>query len=118
MDPQEEGLELESIRPGDDDLPVEHAALRDVRAQRRRELREVAVEWLEVPTLDEQLIAVAEDDGAETVPFRLEQPAVALGERRDGLREHRLERGLDGKAHAGTIQPLRRPGGSVVASGI
>ena len=41
------------------------------------ELREVAIERLEVAGLDVDLVAVAEDDRPEAVPLRLEQPAVA-----------------------------------------
>ena len=44
--------------------------------ERRGELREVAVERLEVARLRVDLVAVAEDDRPEAVPLRLEQPAV------------------------------------------
>ena len=50
------------------------------RAERRLELREVAVERLQVAGLDVELVAVAEDDGAEPVPLRLVDPARAVGE--------------------------------------
>ena len=59
------------------------------------ELREVAVERLEVARLDVDLVAVAEDERPEAVPLRLEQPAVALGQAVDGLGEHRLDRRLE-----------------------
>src|SRR3990172_439996 len=84
MDAQQERLEVEAVRPRDDDLPVDDAAVREVCLEGGRELREVAVERLQVAALDERLIAVAEDDRTETVPLGLEEPAIALGERGGG----------------------------------
>ena len=45
-----------------------------LRAQRLDELGEVAVERLLVAALDEDLVAVAEDQHAKAVPLRLEDP--------------------------------------------
>src|SRR3990172_297225 len=98
MDAQQERLEVEAVRTRDDDLPVDDAALREVCLQGGRELREVAVERLQVAALDERLIAVAEDDRTETVPLGLEEPAVALGERGGWLGQHRLDGRLEGEA--------------------
>ena len=86
MDPQEQGLEAERAVPGDDDLAVEDAALRQRGAQRLGQLREVAIQRLQVARLRVDLVAVAEDEGAEAVPFGLEQPAVVRrGARRTAL---------------------------------
>ena len=67
--------------------------------ERLGQLGEVAVERLEVAALDVDLVAVAEDERAEAVPLRLEQPAVAGRQAVGRLGEHRLERGLEGQAH-------------------
>ncbi len=48
---------------------------------RRGQLREIAVERLQVAGLDQDLVAVAEDERPKAVPFRLEQPAVVGRER-------------------------------------
>ena len=84
---------------GDDDLAVEHAALGQGRAERIGQLREVAVERLEVAGLGVDLVAVAEDERPEAVPLGLEQPAVVGRQRVDGLGEHRLDRRLDREVH-------------------
>ena len=81
VDAQQERLEVERAVTRDDDLAVEHAALRERRPQRRGQLREVAVERLEVARLRVDLVAVAEDEGAEAVPLGLEQPAVVARQR-------------------------------------
>src|SRR3990172_10912549 len=116
MDAQQERLEVEAVRPRDDDLPVDDAAVREVCLEGGRELREVAVERLQVAALDERLIAVAEDDRTETVPLGLEEPAIALGERGGWLRQHRLDRRLEGQVqgHLATIRAEQawRPRGS------
>jgi len=56
-----ECLELEAVRSVDDDLAVEDASLGKLRFQGLDEFREVAVEWVFVAALDEELIAIAED---------------------------------------------------------
>ena len=99
VDPEEERLERKLAVGRDHDLPVDDAALRERGAERLGELREVAVERLEVATLDQDLVAVAEDDRPEAVPFRFVQPAVADGQVVARLREHRLERRVEGQAH-------------------
>src|SRR5258707_10008763 len=67
------------------------------------ELREVTVERLEVAGLDQDFVAIAEDEGPEAVPFRLEQPAVILGQRISRLGQHRLDRWVEGQAHRATV---------------
>ena len=97
MDAQQQRLEVERAVPGDDHLAVDDAALRQRGPERVGELREVAVERLEVARLRVHLVAVAEDDGAEPVPLGLEQPAVALGQAVDRLGQHRFDRRGDGQ---------------------
>src|SRR2546430_2746398 len=92
MDPQQQRLELEATLAGDDDLAIEDATVRQGGAEPGSELGEIAIERLEVARLDVRLVTVAEDDRPEAVPLRLEQPAIALGQRIGCLREHRLDR--------------------------
>jgi hypothetical protein len=76
VDPKQERLEVERAVAGDDDLPVEHTSVREIGSQGFGELREVAVERLEVTRLRVDAVAVAEDEGAKAIPLGLEQPAV------------------------------------------
>src|SRR5258706_2329783 len=103
MDPEEERLELEPALTGDDDLPVEHAAIRERGQQRRVELRKVAIQRLQVTRLDVRLVAVAEDDRPEAVPLRLEEPAVALRQAIGRFGQHRLERRQERQSHFATV---------------
>ena len=105
MDAQEQALEVEPIRPADDHFAVEHASRRQVRAKRRRELREVAVERLEVAALRVDLISVPEDDRPKAVPLGLEEPALAGRERVGELGEHRFEGRLERKLHVRDYRP-------------
>ena len=105
VDAQQQRLEVERPVPGDDDLAVEDAPLRERRPERLGELREVAIERLQVARLRVDLVAVAEDDRPEPVPFGLEQPAVAVGQAVDRLGEHRFDRRFDGQVqgHARSV---------------
>ena len=91
MDPQQERLEIQALRAGDDDLPVEHAPFRQAGTERLGELREVAVQRLQVARLRIHGVAVPKDDRAKAVPLRFEQPAVVGGQPVDRLGEHRLD---------------------------
>src|SRR5690625_7845572 len=67
-----EGREIQdAIGILDDDLSVEHAALRQRRAQRRDELGKVALDWFRIPRPDEDLIAIAENDCPKAIPLWL-----------------------------------------------
>src|SRR5918999_3692739 len=108
MDAQQERVEVEApVGSGDDDLAVDDESRRRVadRAQRRLELREVSVQWLEVARLDVELIPVAEGDGPEAVPLRLVAPAVPTGDLGRRLGEHGLDRRLHGVRHESMIRP-------------
>ena len=56
--------------------PSSDAALGQLRLQRVDELREVAIERLPVAALDEDFVAVAEDQRAKAVPLGLEDPVA------------------------------------------
>ena len=100
MDAQQERLEVERPVARDDHLAVEDAAVGQGGPERVGQLREVAVERLQVARLRVDLVAVAEHERPEAVPFGLEQPAVVTGDRVGGLGQHRLDRRLEGQCHA------------------
>src|SRR5204862_3899598 len=83
-----QGIELETFVADDDDLAVEDAALWQLRLQRWNKLREVAIERSLVATLDVDLVAIAEEERAEAVPLRLEDPAFAGRQLADSLGQH------------------------------
>ena len=64
-------LEVQAVVGGDDDLAVDHAALRQLGVDRRDQLGEVAGHRPLVAAAQLDFIAVAEADGPEAVPFRL-----------------------------------------------
>jgi hypothetical protein len=102
--------EVEAPLAGDDDLPVEHAALGQAGSQGIQELREVPLHGLLVPALEQEIVAVTKDQRAEPVPLRLVQPGAVLRQRGDPLRQHRFDGWFDGVAHA-IIWPRAMPGG-------
>src|SRR5439155_195994 len=61
-----------------------------------------------IPALDVEAVAVAEDDRPEAVPLGLEQPAVARGQVRRELREHRVDRRLDREARGRVLRSHQR----------
>src|SRR3954453_14903385 len=99
MNPQQQRFEIETVRSGDDDLAVDHAALRQHRRERLDELRKVAVQRLQIAALQQELVFIAKHQRAEAVPFRLEEPAVAFGQRIGGGGEHRFERRIEWQVH-------------------
>src|SRR5439155_21043986 len=91
VESQLQSVEVEAALGRDHDLAVDHAARRQAGPKARFQLGEVPGERLKVAALDIAPVAVAEHDGPEAVPLGLEQPAVARGQVRRELREHRLD---------------------------
>src|SRR5581483_4699192 len=108
MNPLLQRVELERAVLYDDDLAVEHAARRQLRAQRVDQLGKVAVERFLVAALNQNFVAVAKHQCAKPVPLRLEDPAVARGQFGETLGEHRQDRRVHGKAHASVYFAQRR----------
>jgi hypothetical protein len=53
MQSQLEGIEIETARRGNDDLPINHAAIGQLFEKRVMHLRKVAIQRPQVATLDE-----------------------------------------------------------------
>jgi hypothetical protein len=101
VDAQLQGLEVEPVAAGHDDLAVEHAALRRVGEHRLDDLGEVPRHRALVAGAEQHLVAVAEDDRAEAVPLRLD--VADVGDLRHGLGEHRRDRRHHGQVHDGIL---------------
>ena len=99
MNSEEQRFEVESRRADDHDLAIDDAALRQRRLERRDELRKVTVHRPFIAALKQDLIAVAKDERAESVPFRLEQPAVACRQAVGRRGQHRSEWRIKRKMH-------------------
>jgi hypothetical protein len=97
VDAEEKQLELEGTVALDDDLSIEHAPFRKRGPEWGGQFRKVTIERLQVARLDVDLVAVTEDEGAEAVPLRFEQPAVVGWQVVGGLGEHRFEGRFEGK---------------------
>ena len=97
MEPHLQRVEVEAVRRRDDDLAVNHRARRQLLDQGLVQLREIAVERLQVAALDEHVGRVAEHDGAKAIPLRLVQKVLAARQGLGELREHRLDRRRDGE---------------------
>ena len=83
--------------------PSTHRPVGQRRAQRLDELGEVAGERSLVAAPELDLVAVAEDDAAESVPFRFVDEVVVLGQGAGQLRQHGGDRGHDGEIHGPTL---------------
>ena len=94
-------LEVQTAVLRDHDLAVEHAPLGKLRLERLDQLREIPVERLLISALDEQLVAVAENERAEPIPLGLVDPSFARRKVADAVREHRKDGRIDGKLHPG-----------------
>src|SRR5438309_5787411 len=107
-------IEIETFITRDDDFTIEHALFGQLGFQWIDELRKISIERFFVAALDENFVAIAEDECAEPVPFRLEDPSFAGWELADSLCEHWKHRGIDSEVHNGAAliheryQPLSR----------
>jgi hypothetical protein len=93
MDALLKRVEVEATVGHEDDLPVDDAASRQVPSECLHQLGEVPGHRALVAAAEFDLVAVPEDDGAESVPFRLDMADV--GDLSNGLGEHRS----DGRHH-------------------
>src|SRR5439155_10695851 len=73
-----EGAEVEAVRPGDDQLPVQDQPGRTELPEGRQDLRKIARHRAPAPAHQGDLIAVPEDQGPEAVPLGLVLPGIAL----------------------------------------
>ena len=103
MDPEQERIEVEAAGSGDHHLAVDHDPGRQGGHQGRHELGEVALQRPQVAALQDQLVAVPEDEAAEAVPLRLVCPPIAVRQRCLRRGEHRLQGRVEGQAHAGIM---------------
>src|SRR5262249_23733458 len=95
-------------RVGDDDLAVDHAALRQASLDRRNDLGEVARHRPLVPAADLDLLAVAEDDRPKAVPLGLEAQ-LAIRDGLDRLGQHRRDRRHHRQIHPPIFAYAARP---------
>jgi hypothetical protein len=104
VDAQQQRVEVQPSAGGvgDHDLGVDDAAGRQVRGD---QLGEVAGHGPLVAAAQLHLVAVAEHDGAEPVPFGLEAGGP-VGQLADRLGQHRRHRRHHRKVHASSIQHL------------
>ena len=108
MDALQQRVEIEpAVLAHDDDFTVDDAAARQVRAERLDELGEVARHRPLVAAAEDDLVSVAVDDGAESVPFRLVEHLAFLREPSHQTGEHGRHRRHDGQFHEGKLGPAR-----------
>ena len=117
MEPHLQGIEIQAVSGGDHDLAVNDASVGQLRDQDLVQLGKVAIERLEVAALDEELGAVAKDNGAKAIPLGLEQEVAFAGNRICDLGEHRFDRWRDGERHSkGPGPKAKGPGKSLLSS--
>ena len=100
MQPKLKQVEVKFVVIDDNNLSVEDAPRRQRRAQRIEQLREITLQRLLIATLNEDFIAVLEDEGTKSIPFRLENPASVRRQFIHALGEHWQNRRVNGKIHA------------------
>ena len=92
-----QGIEIEAMAGGNHNLPIEDAARRQLREQVLDQFGEIAVQRLLVAALDQHFVVVAEDQRAESVPLRLEDPASPSGSESTRLASMGSSGGLTGR---------------------
>src|SRR5215472_4616478 len=100
MNSQLQCVEIQPSLARDDQLTIQHVALRKPRAQRVEHVGEVAVERFLVAALYEDFLAVAKDQNAEAIPLGLEDPVAGGGDVIDPLGEHGKNGRIYGKVHS------------------
>lgn len=99
MNAQLQGIEVEAPVLRDDEFAVENAAGGQLRAKGVEEFGEIAIQGLLIAALEEDFAAVFEDEGAEAIPLRLEDPGAGGGDVVDAFGEHGQDGRIDGKVH-------------------
>ena len=79
MDAHLQRVEIQAVRRRDDDFPVDDAAVRQLRQDGVVHVGEIAIQRPQLTALNVGAAAAAKDEGAEAVPFRLEEHTFALG---------------------------------------
>src|SRR6266540_1401034 len=97
VQPQLQRLEVQLLAADQHDLAVDHAAWWELLASRGDQLGEIAPHGQLIAAGEFHLVAVAEDDQAETVPFGLVEHVAGQDRHRFG--EHRLDRRHDWQVH-------------------
>ena len=92
MQPQLQGVEVEPLRRGNHDLPVDDAPRGQALAEHRMKVGKVPVERPQIAALNVDVRRTAEHDRAEAIPFRLVEKALAPRQHVSHLRQHRLDR--------------------------
>src|ERR1051326_2253025 len=91
MEPQLQRVEVEAVRCGDDDLAIDDAARGQARDKGVMQLGKVAIERPQITALNVDIVLRSKDDGAEAIPFGLEEEAPLGRDRIDQFCEHRFD---------------------------
>src|SRR5215813_7154899 len=106
MKPQLERIEVQAGLSDNHDLSIENAALGSLRKHHLDNFGEIAIQRFIVAALDQNLIAVAKDQGSKSIPFGLVDPVAFDGQFLDSLGEHRQDRRIYWEVHV-TFSPAR-----------
>src|SRR5215831_11802267 len=106
MEPKLQPIEIEAARRRDDDLAIDHASVRQRGKKPAVQLGEVAVERLQVATLDVDVPAAAEDDRAKPVPLGFENEIPRTRDLFRDFRQHRFHRWSDRKCRHDPIKAV------------
>src|ERR1700738_4272359 len=110
MDAELQGVEVEAAVAGDDEFAIEDAMRGQLVAQRREDFRKVAIERFFLAALQQDLVAIAENEHAKAVPLGLEDPFTGGGNAVHALGEHGQDGGAYGEVHGQHSEVL--PGGA------
>jgi hypothetical protein len=76
MNPKLERVKVKTGSTRNDYLTIQDTGVRQLRVQGLQQFRKVAIERFTVPTLNQDLVAISEDDSSETIPLRLKDPTA------------------------------------------
>src|ERR1700747_2412655 len=103
MNTELKGVEIEASFARDDDFAIENAAGSQLGSQRLQKFRKISVERLSISTLDQDLIVVAKDQCAKSVPFWLKKTHIPAWYFCNSFGEHRQDRRIYWKIHASMV---------------